>query len=192
MQSHCFSHLSVTLTIDLPLLFPCQHVVYKQSNTRLTRSCIFSGSQLCQPSRKHIFPLTLGRLIFYPMTILDFKGIISQSSDCDPGTMNTFHSIQQNKAEPLHCIIIKNENFQEVPIVPITNPTVSMRLQVLALAVLSGLSIRHCCELLQVTDMAWILCCCGCGTGQQMQLRFDLQPGNFHILHVKPLKKSIF
>ena len=33
----------------------------------------------------------------------------------------------------------------------------------------------------QVTDTAWILCCYGCGIGQQLQLLFDSQPGNFHM-----------
>ena len=27
---------------------------------------------------------------------------------------------------------------------------------------------------------------CGCGTGQQLQLGFDSQPGNFHVLLVRP------
>ena len=33
----------------------------------------------------------------------------------------------------------------------------------------------------QVAEMAQILCCCGCAVGQQLQLLFHLQPGNFHM-----------
>ena len=48
---------------------------------------------------------------------------------------------------------------------------VSMRTQVRSLASLSGLRIR---------------CGCGCGVGQELQLRLDPWPGNFHMLWVQP------
>ena len=35
---------------------------------------------------------------------------------------------------------------------------------------------------LQVADVVWIPCYCGCGADQQMQLQFDPQPGNLHML----------
>ena len=38
----------------------------------------------------------------------------------------------------------------------------------------------------QVTNATQIWCCCGCGVGQQLQLRFDPYPGNFHMLWVWP------
>ena len=34
-------------------------------------------------------------------------------------------------------------------------------------------------------------CHCGCGIGQQLQLLFDPQPGNFLMLQVRPKKKKI-
>ena len=39
-----------------------------------------------------------------------------------------------------------------------------------------------------VTDGAWILCfgCCGRGMGQQLQLWFNPEPGNFHMIPVRP------
>ena len=37
-----------------------------------------------------------------------------------------------------------------------------------------------------VADMAWILHCCGCGVGRQLQLRFDPWPENIHMLHLWP------
>ena len=36
----------------------------------------------------------------------------------------------------------------------------------------------------QVTDAAWIWH--GCGVGQELQLQFDLQPGNLHMPRVQP------
>ena len=38
----------------------------------------------------------------------------------------------------------------------------------------------------QVADMAQILCCYGCGVGQQLQLRLDSQSGNLHMPRVWP------
>ena len=43
----------------------------------------------------------------------------------------------------------------------------TMKLWVESLASLSGLRIWSCLEL-QITDMAWILHCCGCGVCQQL------------------------
>ena len=43
---------------------------------------------------------------------------------------------------------------------------------------------------LQVTDVAWIQCYYGWGIGQHLQLQFDPQPGNFHMLYVWPTKKK--
>ena len=37
----------------------------------------------------------------------------------------------------------------------------------------------------QVADVAWILSCCGCGVGWQLQLQFDPEPGNFRMLQVQ-------
>ena len=37
-----------------------------------------------------------------------------------------------------------------------------------------------------VTDAARIPCYYGCGVGQQVQLQFNLLPGNFHIPLVQP------
>ena len=45
---------------------------------------------------------------------------------------------------------------------------VTMRFQVRCLALLSGLRIWHCHELCWVPDLPQILCCCGCGVGQQL------------------------
>ena len=42
----------------------------------------------------------------------------------------------------------------------------------------------------QVADASWILCCLGCGAGQQLKLRFDPQPGNFHMLQVQSQNKQ--
>ena len=38
----------------------------------------------------------------------------------------------------------------------------------------------------EVTDVAWILRCCGCGIGRPLQLQFDPWPGNIHMLWVRP------
>ena len=38
----------------------------------------------------------------------------------------------------------------------------------------------------QVVDEAWILRCCSCGIGQQLQLQFNTLPKNFHMLQVWP------
>ena len=35
-----------------------------------------------------------------------------------------------------------------------------------------------------VADTAWIQYCCGCGTGLQLELQFDLWPGNFRMPQV--------
>ena len=43
---------------------------------------------------------------------------------------------------------------------------------------------------LVLQDRAQIRCCCGYGLGWQLQLWFDPWPGNFHMLHVRPLKKK--
>ena len=40
----------------------------------------------------------------------------------------------------------------------------------------------------QVEDAPWNLSCCDCGTGRQLQLQSDLQPGNFHVPQVRPYK----
>ena len=42
----------------------------------------------------------------------------------------------------------------------------------------------------QVTDVARTCCCHGCGVGQQLQLQFDPQPGNFYMLQVWPEKEK--
>ena len=39
---------------------------------------------------------------------------------------------------------------------------------------------------LQVTDVAQIPRCCGCGVGQRLQLQFDPKPGNLHMPQVQP------
>ena len=41
----------------------------------------------------------------------------------------------------------------------------------------------------QVTDSAWILCCCGCGVGQQPQLRLDPSLGTSICLGFHPKKR---
>ena len=41
-----------------------------------------------------------------------------------------------------------------------------------------------------VAHAAWIKHCCGCGAGQQLQLRFDPYPGNFHMLQCSLRKKK--
>ena len=38
----------------------------------------------------------------------------------------------------------------------------------------------------QVTDVAQISCCYGCGVGRQLQLQFDPYPGNLHMPRVQP------
>ena len=50
---------------------------------------------------------------------------------------------------------------------------VSIRMRVQSLLSLSGLGIWCCCELWCRSETAWIPHCCGCGTGQQLYLRFD-------------------
>ena len=40
----------------------------------------------------------------------------------------------------------------------------------------------------QFEDVAWILCYCGCGVGQQLQLLFNPWPGNFHMPQVQTYK----
>ena len=45
---------------------------------------------------------------------------------------------------------------------------------------------------LQVTDVAGIPHCCGCGVGWQLQLRFDPYLGNLHMSRVQPQKKDIW
>ena len=37
----------------------------------------------------------------------------------------------------------------------------------------------------QVTDVAWIPHCCGCGVGQWIQIQLDPQPGNLHMPQVQ-------
>ena len=59
----------------------------------------------------------------------------------------------------------------------------SMRMKVQSLASLRGLRIQHCCELWCGSK---IPCGCGCGVGRQLPLRFDPQPGNFHLPQVRP------
>ena len=39
---------------------------------------------------------------------------------------------------------------------------------------------------MQVADEAQIQHCCGCGVGQQLQLRLDPQPWNLHMPQVQP------
>ena len=38
--------------------------------------------------------------------------------------------------------------------------------------------------------MAQIWRCRGCGVGWQLQLQFNLQPGNFHMSQVQPLRQT--
>ena len=42
----------------------------------------------------------------------------------------------------------------------------------------------------QVEDAAQIPNCCGCGVGQQLQLQFDPQHGNFHMPQMWPQKEK--
>ena len=44
----------------------------------------------------------------------------------------------------------------------------------------------------QVVDVARILCYCVCGIGQQLQIQFDTQPGNFHRCSRKQRKPYIW
>ena len=46
----------------------------------------------------------------------------------------------------------------------------------------------------QVEDVVWILCCCGSGIGQQLQLRLDAQPGNLPMSHAlkRQKKRKVF
>ena len=37
-----------------------------------------------------------------------------------------------------------------------------------------------------LADVAWILCCCGCGVGQQLQTQYQPWPRNFHVPRVWP------
>ena len=52
-----------------------------------------------------------------------------------------------------------------------------MRIRVWSLASLSGLRVQPAVPwtVVRVADVAWILSCCGRGTGQQLQLWFNLQ-----------------
>ena len=43
---------------------------------------------------------------------------------------------------------------------------------------------------MQVADVARIWHCCGPGVGQQLQLRLDPQPGNFHMPQKRPQKRQ--
>ena len=60
------------------------------------------------------------------------------------------------------------------------------RLWVPSLAFLSGLRIRHCRELQWRSHTAQIWRCYGRGVGRQLQLQLDPQPGNLHMLWVRP------
>ena len=56
---------------------------------------------------------------------------------------------------------------------------IRLDLRVQSLALLSGLSIQCCCELwCRSQTRVRSGCCCGCGVGQQPQLRLDPLPGN--------------
>ena len=62
----------------------------------------------------------------------------------------------------------------------LTNPTRNPKItgSILGLAqwvkaLLSGLRILLCRELVLVTDAVWILRCCGCGVGRWLQLGLD-------------------
>ena len=68
----------------------------------------------------------------------------------------------------------------------------TMRVWVWSLASLSGLWIRHCCELWCRSQM-WLgsgVAVALSGRGQQQHLRLDPWPGNFYMLRVQPLKKD--
>ena len=39
--------------------------------------------------------------------------------------------------------------------------------------------------LVYVAEVAWIWCCYGCGIGWKLQVQFDSQPGNLHMLQVR-------
>ena len=64
---------------------------------------------------------------------------------------------------------------------------VSIRTRVQSLALLSGLRIQHYCEVCcRLQMLLRIPCYCGCDVVWQLQLRFDSEPGNFHMLQVWP------
>ena len=46
------------------------------------------------------------------------------------------------------------------------------------------------CAVLYVADAPQILGCCDCGVDWQLQLQFDVYPGNFHVPQIRPLKKN--
>ena len=45
------------------------------------------------------------------------------------------------------------------------------------------------CTVVQVIDVVQKQRCCGYGVGWQLQLQFNSQPGNLHMLQVQPEKK---
>ena len=61
-----------------------------------------------------------------------------------------------------------------------------MRMQVQSLASSVGLRIWYCHKLWRRSQMQ--IRSCGCGVGRQLQLWFDPQPGNFHMLKVQAPK----
>ena len=63
-----------------------------------------------------------------------------------------------------------------------------MRMQVRSLALLSGLMIQHSVGVVWVKDAAQIPCCCGCGVGWQLQLRFDPSLGTSVCCRCSPKK----
>ena len=64
---------------------------------------------------------------------------------------------------------------------------VSMMVWVRSLALISGLRIQCCCELWCSSQMRLGSGVeCGCGVGQQLQLQFDPEAGNFHMPPVQP------
>ena len=81
--------------------------------------------------------------------------------------------------------IFKNEKTGGVPVMAQWQQTqlVSMRMQVRSLALLSGLKIQ-CCHELWCRLQTWILHCCGCAVGQQLEVWFDPYLGNFHMLWI--------
>ena len=42
----------------------------------------------------------------------------------------------------------------------------------------------------QITDMAWISCCCDCGCGQKLHLQFNPWPRNLISCRCSPKKKK--
>ena len=66
---------------------------------------------------------------------------------------------------------------------------VSIKILVPSLALFSGVRIWCCCKL-WVADLVRIPRGCGCGVGQQLQLCFDPQLGNFHMPWVHMEKKN--